>query len=491
MKLLYQQMLAIFGVIFVTMAIVSVLFIRSTAANVWDNSFNQLAQYTDVLEGNALKADVSRNVYVPNTDFIQNAEKILSNQRVHFMIYNADNEAVYPNLEGNTVNAISKSTWKELKKGNPVALPELTTNPRDGKQQSMTIYYKPVYLSGKLLFVIAAFAPVDNIQSSIRKTEYNLFIAFLLSALVAIVVSYFVARYQVDRINRLRQVTHQVAEGDYEVDVQLKSKGHDEVAGLAADFQDMIASLRASQTEIHRQEERRRQFMADAAHEMRTPLTTINGLLEGLAYDAIPEESKGDSIALMQKETKRLIRLVNENLDYEKIRTNQILLKKTTFNATETLQDILSQLTQKAQTAGDTLVLDAASDVSVYADKDRFVQVLFNITQNAIQFTQNGTITISAKTGYHQTELTVADTGIGMSPDQVQNIWERYYKADPSRKNTQYGESGLGLAIVHQLVTLHGGTITVDSTLGEGTTFTLTFPDAETAPEQAPITHTT
>ncbi len=77
--------------------------------------------------------------------------------------------------------------------------------------------------------------------------------------------------------------------------------------------------------------------MADAAHEMRTPLTTINGLLEGLAYDAIPEESKSESIDLMRNETKRLIRLVNENLDYEKIRNNQIILNKQQFNAIDTL----------------------------------------------------------------------------------------------------------------------------------------------------------
>ncbi|WP_225047046.1 sensor histidine kinase [Lacticaseibacillus kribbianus] len=490
MKMLYQQMLAIFGVIFVMMAIVSVLFIRSTTANVWSNSFDQLEEYTDVLADNALQVNVARSAFEPNAAFIQNSEKILQNQRVRFIIYNADNAAVYPNQQAQSAVSIEAKTWAKLKEGTSVALPELTTDPRNGKQQSMTIYYRPVFLSNKLLFVVAAYAPVDNIQSSIRKTEYNLFIAFLLSALVAVVVSYFVARYQVGRINRLRQVTHQVAEGDYDVDLNLRSKSHDEVADLANDFQDMVQSLRDSQAEIHRQEERRRQFMADAAHEMRTPLTTINGLLEGLAYDAIPEESKGQSITLMRNETKRLIRLVNENLDYEKIRTNQILLKKQTFNATEALQDIVSQLSQKAAAAGDKLVLESAADVPVYADHDRFVQVMFNIAQNAIQFTQNGTITLSAKAGYHQTEFAVADTGIGMSEDQLKNIWERYYKADPSRKNTKYGESGLGLAIVHQLVTLHGGTIDVASKPNVGTTFTVTLPDEETAPKQAPITHT-
>ncbi|KRN25144.1 sensor histidine kinase [Lacticaseibacillus camelliae] len=486
MKLLYQQMLAFFGVLIVAMAIISVMFIRSTSNTVWQNSFDQLEEYTDVLKDRA----VDPNTYLINTEFIEHSEEILKKQNVHFMIYDATNTVRYPQTAEGQATAIAGRYWKQLENGDAVALPELTTNPRNGKQQSMTIYYKPVFLSGKLLFVIAAFAPVDNIQSSLRRTEYNLFIAFLLSLLVAIVLSYVLARYQVNRINRLRQVTHQVAEGNYDVDVKIKSRTHDEVAALADDFQDMVGSLRDSQAEIHRQEERRRQFMADAAHEMRTPLTTINGLLEGLAYDAIPEESKGQSIQLMRNETNRLIRLVNENLDYEKIRTNQILLKKQTFNATEALGEIKVQLKQKAADAKDELVLKASPDVQVYADRDRFVQVMVNIIQNAIQFTQNGTITVTAKTGYHQTELSVADTGIGMTEDQVKNIWERYYKADPSRKNTKYGESGLGLAIVHQLVTLHGGTIDVQSKKDEGTTFTVAFPDEETAPKQAPITHT-
>ena len=264
----------------------------------------------------------------------------------------------------------------------------------------------------------------------------------------------------------------------------MKSRSHDEVAELADDFRDMVNSLKASQQEIQRQEDRRRQFMADAAHEMRTPLTTINGLLEGLAYDAIPEESKGKSIELMRNETNRLIRLVNENLDYEKIRTNQILLSKHTFNARKDLDNITEQLTQKAEEAGDTITIKAPTQLPTYADHDRFVQILFNIVQNAVQFTKNGQITIGGKLGYHQTEFTVSDTGIGMSKDQMKNIWERYYKADPSRKNTKYGESGLGMAIVHQLMGLHGGTIEVDSKLGSGTTFTLIFPDEATAPKQ-------
>ena len=143
----------------------------------------------------------------------------------------------------------------------------------------------------------------------------------------------------------------------------------------------------------------------------------------------------------------------------------------------EAIQNIQEQLEMKATEAGDTLILDAQENVPIYADYDRFVQVMFNIMQNAIQFTENGQITVTAEAGFHETILTISDTGIGMTDKQVKNIWERYYKADPSRKNTKYGESGLGLAIVHQLVQLHYGTIEVQSIPEQGTTFTLTFPD--------------
>ncbi len=108
----------------------------------------------------------------------------------------------------------------------------------------------------------------------------------------------------------------------------------------------------------------------------------------------------------------------------------------------------------------------------------------FNIVTNAIQFTNKGTITVTGERGYNETIVKVADTGIGMSEDQQKNIFERYYKADASRRAGKYGESGLGLAIVHQLIKAHGGKISVSSKLGKGTTFTVIIPDA-TAAEKA------
>lgn len=479
MKLIYQQMLAFFAVIMTTLFVVGLSFIQFTDKMVYDNTWDQLEGYADSLMQQAMTVDKTTNRYTGlQVNMLRNSEAVLAKQKVHFAVFNEKNKMIYPAVNPRLSGQLDQTDWRRLKQGKRIYRKSDHGTNVLNKRQEMTDVLVPYFYNGQLKAVISVGALVANVHASISKIERNLFTALLISSIAAIILSYLLAKYQDVRINRLRGAAHKVAKGDF--DVQLEAKSHDELDDLAVDFNHMTQSLQASEAEIKRQEERRRQFMADAAHEMRTPLTTINGLLEGLQYDAIPADMRTKSITLMQNETKRLIRIVNENLDYEKIRTNQITLSKRNFNATEALKDMLMQLTNKADEAGDQLTLKAEEHVPIYADYDRFVQIMFNIIQNAIQFTQKGQITIAAKRGYHETILQVADNGIGMSKKQLKNIWERYYKADPSRKNTKYGESGLGLAIVHQLVQLHGGTIDVSSEEKVGTTFTIHLPD-ETA----------
>ncbi|RRG04861.1 MAG: sensor histidine kinase [Lactobacillus sp.] len=491
MKLIYQQMLAFFAVIMTTLLVVGLFFVQFTDKMVYENTWDQLEGYADSLMQQAMTVDKTTNTFTGfQVSMLSNSEAVLSHQKVHFAIFNDKNQMIYPIANANgpkLARKLTKTDWRKLRQGKRIYRKSDHGTNVLNNQQEMTDVLVPYFYDGDLKAVISVGSLVSNVHANIIKIEHNLFMALLISSVAAVALSFWLAKYQILRINRLRGAAHKVAKGDF--DVQIDSKHHDELDDLAVDFNQMTTSLRDSRNEIKRQEERRRQFMADAAHEMRTPLTTINGLLEGLQYDAIPEDMRGKSIELIQNETKRLIRIVNENLDYEKIRTNQISLSRRNFNATEALQNIIMQLTKKSNDANDDLILTPGPTVQVYADYDRFVQVMFNVIQNAIQFTKDGTITITAKHGYHETIFTVQDTGIGMSADQVKNIWERYYKADPSRKNTKYGESGLGLAIVHQLVQLHGGEIKVASKLNAGTTFTISFPDevasrAETTTEK-------
>ncbi|MCP9358197.1 HAMP domain-containing histidine kinase [Liquorilactobacillus satsumensis] len=482
MKLIYQQMIAFFVVITALLAILGFSFFHVTKTLIYENTWNQLEGYAYSLKTQSMTIERGANgkqTFTLDIGKLQTSELLLRNQQVHFTIYTTRNKVMYP--DQGYQSTISTSDWKKLESGQIIRRKSDLgwRGPDKAKvqnQQRMTDILAPCFdQSGQLVAVTSVGAKVSSLQESFTKIQRNLFYVLLFSALLGVAISYLLAHYITKRISKLRNATRAVANGDF--DVTLVDHKRDELDDLANDFNQMTSSLKQSNEEISRQEQKRRQFMADAAHEMRTPLTTINGLLEGLAYDAIPEESKEKSIELMRNETRRLIRLVNENLDYEKIRSGQIELRRTTFDAMNVIHNVAAQLKKKAQSAGDTIEVAGPTKLPVFADYDRFVQIMFNITQNAVQFTTNGVIRISAERGYKSSILRIADNGIGMDDEQLKNIWERYYKADASRRNTKYGESGLGLAIVQQLMEQHGGKVEVISKPNKGSTFTLIFPD--------------
>ncbi|MHA2950336.1 sensor histidine kinase [Limosilactobacillus reuteri] len=490
MKLMYRLMLSFFAIILTLMVIVSISFINVTNNTMYHNTWQQLKSYSDSLIQDSIRYNMATQSFEGfATESLNSNANLLTRQNVHFAIYDTTHRKVF--ASNGFAPSMSKSDWKKLKKGETVCTklitPKIDSRVSKGVSPRMTEVSRPYFYKGKMIAVVSIATFVSTIEQNMHQIKINLIMALLTASLVTLAVSYFLARSITKRIGRLRMATHQIAQGNYNVEVD--DNGHDEVADLGRSFNQMTASLRESQQEIRRQEERRRQFMANAAHEMRTPLTTINGILEGLQYDAIPEEDKKHSIQLMQNDTRRLIRLVNDNLDYEKIRTNQIAMERKVFDASAVLENLREQLAKKAKEKKDTLHLDVEKNLRVYADYDRFVQIMFNIIQNAIQFTDNGIIDIRGKRVEKGSQFEVQDNGIGMTPEQLENIWERYYKADRSRMNTKYGESGLGLAIVRQLVLLHGGEIDVKSQYGKGTTFIIFFPDREYAPHNIQLTN--
>lgn len=491
-KLLYQQMLLFFTMIVCFLAIVGVSLFHLTKENVYQDTWARMEGYAQSIRNNALQLttnDQGETQITLNAQELRDSEMILRNNDVHFTIYTSPDQVLYPQY--GFKSKISNSDWKALQSGKVLKRRDDLADkgklrkdnhgpgprPKGAPKQRMTDIFMPCFdVNGQLVAVISVASAVTNIHNDFRKIQQNLTFALMVCTLLGFIVSYLIARYITKRIKKMQAATRQVADGNF--DVQIEHGNRDELDELAMDFNKMSDSLKKSSEEIQRQEQRRKEFFVNAAHEMRTPLTTINGLLEGLKYDAIPENKKDESIDLMRDETKRLIRLVNDNLDYERIRSGSMQLNITKFSATDALDKIMRQLTPKADEENDKFKMITQEEIPVYADYDRFSQIFYNIIQNAIQFTTDGTITVSVRRQNDDsgTEIKVSDTGIGMSQDQLDNIWERYYKADQSRARTK-GESGLGLAIVHQLIQQHKGKITVTSTEGKGTTFTLFFPD--------------
>lgn len=475
MKLIYQHLLGFLLIITTTVAIIGYSELDYAKNQAYSQNYQRMENYADSLGQLALN-NGKGNGAVLSDNFLNQLQFILHGDDMNLRIFNNQNVQIYPKT--NNEIKLSKKVFSSLKNGQEIRIKNNKLEAYIGKDNTKDAYtgvLRPWMNGKKLVGIVWLGARVKNVERPIYLAKRNLMNALMVTLAVGLILSLILSYYSTTKIKRLSRATKKVAAGDF--DVQIEHKSSDEIDQLAGNFNQMVKALKESNEEIKAQEKRRDQFMADVAHEMRTPLTTINGILEGLQYDAIPEDSKGQSISLMRHETKRLIRLVNENLDYEKIRSNQIALSKTEFNASDVLHDVKTQLNQNVRKANDELTVECPKDLPIYADRDRFTQIIVNLTQNAIQFTHDGKIWLLGRRIDHAVQIQVKDNGIGMSDDQMKFIFERFFKADPSRARLGTGESGLGLAIVSSLVKQHGGEISVESEPEKGATFTVIIYD--------------
>jgi len=479
MKMMYQQMLAFFTVIMAALLIVGVLFTQFTTKMVEDNTYKQLNRFAVAIAEEAMRYKAGNGDFAYfDTRGLDIDLSLLEEQNMSFTLYDGSEKVIYP-TSGSSVRAnITASQWKKLN-DHKIVHTRVDASDKANKEDSNTMGVMKPFFDNKdqLIAVVVTRANVSTVDDNMDMLRRNLAIAFLVAGIVAVMLSFIVSQLIVNRLRLIQLVTRQVASGDYKAMVETTT--NDEIGALAVDVNTMTRALDDQEQEIKRQEERRKEFMANASHEMRTPLTTISGIVEGLQYDVIPEDEKMHSYDMIKNEADRLTRLVKDNLDYERLRQNKVVLSKKEFNVLPVIDNLVEQLSGKAEVAGDQLIFEShgTEPVIALADQDRFIQIVFNIINNAIQFTENGTIKIKAWREDGFAAFSVSDSGIGMTADQVKNIWERYYKADESR--TVKGESGLGMAIIRQLIEVHDGTIDVHSEYGHGTTFTVRIPDVQ------------
>jgi signal transduction histidine kinase len=461
-RYIYQQFISHISIIIVAFLVLSLLFAHYVGNLVYENKAEELISY-----GKAIISDIDHNPALTE-QIINQYSNVLRSRKISFSMF--DQEArLYTVGRGGPAIELNPSEWEEITNGKTIIVQS------DYKRfdQGVTFVALPYMDRGRFVGGILLTSPISGSSAMIRQVNQFLVYTILIALGVSLLLSWLLSRIHVNRIKRLREATSLVSAGDYHVHVP--SSNFDEIGELANDFNHMVKKLNYSMEEIESLENRRRQFMADVSHEMRTPLTTISGVVEGLKNNMIPEEDKERGINLVSQEAKRLIRLVNENLDYEKIRSNQIQLFREDIQLLELLEIIQEQLSVQAEEKNVQILVEADEDVMVNADYDRLVQILINITKNSIQFTADGTIWLRGRKEENSTIIEVEDTGIGIDPSEVEKIWRRFYKAEISRTSNPYGAFGLGLSIVKQLVLLHNGEIDVQSEKGKGTKFTITF----------------
>jgi signal transduction histidine kinase len=465
-KYIHQQFISHISIIIVAFIVLSLLFSHYVETLVYTNKTEELTDY-----GENIIRELERGIYTQYgvEEDLQEYTRVLAARKIQYMIFDQNRQIIYPSDNGQRIS-INDKEWNRILEGKNVVVKQ------DAKRfkQAVSFVLQPLVNNGTLVGGVLLASPISGTREMISQINQYLFYTILIALAVSFLLSWLLSKIHVNRIKRIQEATALVATGDY--NVKLPDSDYDEIGELAQDFNSMVQKLQASKEEIESLENRRRQFMADVSHELRTPLTTINGVIQGIRNDMIPEEEKEKGMHLISKEASRLIRLVNENLDYEKIRSNQVKLIKEEIELIDVLEIIQDQLEILAEEKNNQIKVEVEPNIKIFADYDRLIQILINITKNSIQFTENGLITLRGRAGYQETIIEIEDTGIGIEPQEVENIWRRFYKADISRTTNPYGEFGLGLSIVKQLVQLHYGEIEVSSEKGKGTKFVIRFP---------------
>jgi signal transduction histidine kinase len=307
-----------------------------------------------------------------------------------------------------------------------------------------------------------------HLTSAVLAQMKQLFsIAAFLSLLLTSALFFFLSRRITAPLREMKQVALRIARGAFDQRVNITT--HDEVGALGEAFNAMAAELASL-------DQMRRDFVANVSHDLRSPLTSIHGFVRAFLDEAIPDERKHHVLLVMDEQTTRLIKLVNDLLDLARIEGGQVEIHPITFNLSELVRQVVARLepewAKKQITVN--ILSEEAQDISVVADRDRMDQVLVNLVHNAIQFSPpHSSIAVLVKKEA-QAVISVKDEGPGIRQEDLESIWERFYKADQAR--TKQTGTGIGLSIVKHLLDLHHRPITVTSDVGKGSTFTFTLP---------------
>ena len=326
--------------------------------------------------------------------------------------------------------------------------------------------------SGYLVLFYSVTAPLGKTeQQFLDRVEWMLFAATALAVISMLVLGALLSRRLNAPLQRLAAAARAVAAGDLGQEVE--TGGSVEVAEVGQAFNDMTSALKAAQTS-------RQNMVADVAHELRTPLSVLQGNLWAILNDTYPLEKQ--EIARLYDETRLLSRLVEDLRELALADAEQLNLNLCPTDVALIIHHTLENFGLAAEAQQVCLSAQLEDLAPVRADADRVAQVLRNLLVNALRHTPSGgSVTVSARTAEEAVEIAVADTGVGIAAEDVSHVFERFWRADPARSRGSdderwAGGTGLGLAVAQSLVEAQGGRIWVESTLGKGAVFRFTLP---------------
>ena len=321
------------------------------------------------------------------------------------------------------------------------------------------IYVRIIEKDGteEVLMVNSVLTPVDATVSTLKA---QLGIISAIMVIVAFGLAAITSRRISKAIISLNHGAKKLATGDYSVN--FNSRDYKEVAELSD-------TLNYTATELGKTDSFQKELIANVSHDLRTPLTMIKGYAEVMRD--IPGENTPENVQVIIDETERLTGLVNDMLDISKLKAGTITIQPEEYNITESIRHVLERYNKLREVEGYTIDFIYDDEVIVYADEQKMYQVLYNLVNNAINYTgDDKKVTVIQKVTDDILRIEVIDTGEGVKQEDIPYVWDRYYKDKSAHKRAIQG-TGLGLSIVKNVLELHGAKYGVSSVQGQGATF--------------------
>ena len=324
--------------------------------------------------------------------------------------------------------------------------------------------------NGNTVTAGAVFASTSSVSIDAYRsaTFYMLTLSTLVTLLLTFAIVWIFTYRMVKPLRQMSAAAKAFGNGDFSV--RVKADSEDEIGQLGHAINNMANSLSNS-------EGMRRSFIANISHELKTPMTTISGFIDGILDGTIPPDRQGHYLKIVSDEVKRLSRLVRSMLDLSKIDNGEMKLTPVTFDLSGTVFSTLLTFEQSIEEKNiDIRGLDGTAPMAVTGDQDLIHQVVYNLLENAVKFTnQDGYIFIGMTDSIDRVTVTIENSGLGIPADELPMVFERFYKTDKSRSRDKIGV-GLGLYLVKTILKLHGGDISVASTENEFCRFQFYLP---------------
>ena len=335
-------------------------------------------------------------------------------------------------------------------------------------ETEMLSVFAPITTNYKVQGYVVIHTSMDELRASRESLLSVSYIMLIIIFLLSLIILLFFSEFVYTPLRKITTATEQYASGNMHYELSIDSE--DEIGYLAA-------ALSYMASEIAKNEDGQKKFIANVSHDFRSPLTSIKGYLEAMLDGTIPPELHEKYLGIVLNETERLTKLTNSLLTLNNLNTRGMVLEKTVFDINQVIRNTVASfegtLGRKKITV--ELIL-TGENLPVEADMGRIQQVLYNLLDNAIKFSHlDSTIKIETTEKHQKVFVSVKDSGIGIPKESLKMIWDRFYKTDLSRGKDKKG-TGLGLSITKEIIHAHNENINVISTEGVGTEFIFSLP---------------